>query len=179
MLSNIESGHRKPIYDIQWLPPQIEVSIVHMFCTGSTANTVCYRYIRIMYIRLYVLMYLLTYVHMYHCTYVYVSPMYHPKCKYLCKFFFVCYLCCRLTLRQEISSQRTSQRNNRSACSWLQPVLTGGLMIQYGSNTYLLRHARALGKWSYLSGLPFCIPILCQKWQISMDCRPKKRFIFT
>jgi WD40 repeat protein len=25
VLSNIESGHRKPIYDIQWLPPQIEI----------------------------------------------------------------------------------------------------------------------------------------------------------
>lgn len=26
VLSNIESGHRRPIYDIQWMPPQLEVS---------------------------------------------------------------------------------------------------------------------------------------------------------
>ena len=26
VLSNIESSHRRPIYDIHWMPPQLEVS---------------------------------------------------------------------------------------------------------------------------------------------------------
>ena len=32
VLSNIENSHRRPVYDIQWMPPQLEVSSCVCVC---------------------------------------------------------------------------------------------------------------------------------------------------
>ena len=157
VLSNIENSHRRPVYDIQWMPPQLEVSncVCVRACVRACVRDVCD-------VCVCVCVYVSTYVRtciscssMHACVACVCVCVCAPFCLhsvriYLCSFKFVCicvntWMCtalCPSTVLDMLflsvwSSFRLIQRvaklwraMNRlkpSACSWSLPVQMGML----------------------------------------------------